>query len=191
MPSKNGMFLHKNTNTEIKEGLWWEETCIRRQGGYDLDTTGIPAGMRWLPKGTVLKFNATNGKAAMVKTAKVSANAAAEATTLQIVENPSIKVGDKLAGSTISAIVTEDGISTLTVSALSDAVSKDAVVSDFDSANDKLLGLAYETTDLLDNDFPQVAPTLQAFEIEEDSLPYPVNDAIKTALGPLHQFKIG
>lgn len=189
MSTKNGMFLHKGQPTNIKEALWWEETCIRRQGGYDFDPANLPEGFRWLPKGSVLGFNATTGKAFLVKSAVVYANAAKDATTLQIVENPTIKVGDKLAGSTISAITTADGVSTLTVTALSKAVSKDAVVDSLETTT-KVLGLAYETTDLRDVDFPQVTPTLQAFEIEEDSMPYPVSDGIKTALGPLHQFKI-
>jgi len=189
MSSKNGMFMHKGTPANIKEALWWEETCIRRQGGYDLDTSNLPADFRWLPKGTVLAFNATNGKAYVVKSAKVYANAAKDATTLKIEENALIKVGDKLAGSTISAIETADGVSTLTVSALAKAVTKDTVVDSIE-AGTKLLGLAYETTDLRDVDFPQVTPTLQAFEIEEDSMPFPVSDAIKEGLGALHQFKI-
>ena len=189
MATKNGMFLKKGRPTDIKEGLWWEETCIRRQGGYDLDVANLPADFRWLPKGTVLAFNATNGKAYVVKTAQVYANAAKDATSLQIVENPLIKVGDKLAGSTISAIETEDGVSTLTISALAKAVTKDSIVDSMENGT-KLLGLAYETTDLRDNDYPQVTPTLQAFEIEEDSLPFAINDAIKERLGALHQFKI-
>lgn len=189
MATKNGMFLKKGNPTDIKEALWWEETCIRRQGGYDLDTTNLPDGLRWLPKGTVLGFNGTTGKAYMVKSAKVTANAAKDATTLLIEENPTIKVGDKLAGSTISAITTSEGVSTLTVSALAKAVTKDAIVDSLEN-NSVVLGLAYETTDLLENDFPQVTATLRVFEIEEDSMPFAVSDGIKTALGPLHQFKI-
>jgi len=189
MSTKNGMFLRKGNPTNIKEALWWEETCIRRQGGYDFDTTNLPDGFRWLPKGTVLGFNASTGKAYMIKTAQVYANAAKDATSLQIVENPSIKVGDKLFGSTISAIETAEGVSTLTVSALSKAVTKDTIIDSLE-ASSVVLGLAYETTDLFENDFPQVAATLQAFEIEEDSMPFLVSDGIKAALGALHQFKI-
>lgn len=191
MPSKNGMFMHKNLGTDIKEGLWWEEHCIRRQGGYDLDLTSVPAGLRWFPKGAVLKFNATNGKAALVKTAKVYENAAQNATTLKIVDNGLWAVGDEIAGSAISAISVADGVATLTVAALESALSKDSVIADFDKTSEVLLGLSYDTIDLYENDFPSVTPTLQAFEIEEDSLPYPINDDIKEGLGSLHQFKIG
>ena len=61
MSTKHGMFLHKGKPTNIKEALWWEEMCVRRQGGYDLDTSNLPAGFRWLAKGTILAFNKTNG----------------------------------------------------------------------------------------------------------------------------------
>lgn len=189
MSVKNGMFLKKGQPAELKEALWWEETCVRRQGGYDLDTTNLPAGTRWLPKGTLLELNTSNGKAKVVKSAVVYENASANATTLKIVENPLIKVGDTLAGSAISAISTEDGVSTLTVAALAASVDKDAVVTTATSGS-VILGFQYETTDLQDNDFPQVTATLQAFEIEEDSLPQPINATMKSWLGPLHQFKI-
>ena len=189
MSTKNGMFLHKGTPTNIKEALWWEEHCVRRQGGYDLDITNLPAGTRWIPKGTLVELIAATGKVEVVKSAVVYENAAANATTLKIVENPLIKVGDVLAGSAISAISTEDGVSTLTVEALASSVAKDAVVTTATS-DSKILGFAYETNDLLDNDFPQVTVTLQAFEIEEDSLPQPISATMKQWLGPLHQFKI-
>lgn len=189
MATKNGMFLHKGSPTDIQEALWWEETCIRRQGGYDLLTTNLPAGTRWLPKGTLVELDTSTGKAKVVKTAVVTANAAKDATSLSIVENPLIKVGDSLAGSEISAISTDNGVSTLTVAALSGAVSKDDVVTTATSSS-KILGFTYETIDLMDNDFPQVAVTLRVFEIEEDSLPQPLNDTIKGWIGPLHQFKI-
>lgn len=184
------MFYKNTTNDKIDEALWWEETCWRRQGGYDLDTTNLPAGLRWLPKGAVLGFNATNGKAMLIKTAKVFANAAKDATTLKIVDNGLFAVGDKIAGSTISAVSVADGVATLTVSALAAKVDKDTIVAD-DNASGLILGLNYATVDLRDNDFPSVTPTLQAYEIEEDTLPFPINDTIKQGLGDRHQFKIG
>lgn len=189
MSVKNGMYLYNTTPENIKEGLWWEEHCIRRQGGYDFDVTNLPSGYRYLPKGAVLGFNASSGKAYLIKSAVVNANAALNATTLTIVDNGLFKVGDKIAGSTISAISVDDGVATLTVGALAAAVSKDDVVDSTES-DTIYLGLNYDTVDLRDNTYPQVTPTLQALEIEEDTLPYPVNSAIKTGLGALHQFKI-
>lgn len=188
MSTKNGMFMHKGKPTDIKEGLWWEETCIRRQGGYDLDTSNLPDGLRWLPKGTVLAF--LDGKAIAVKTAKVYEAAEAEATTVKVEDTGILKVGDVIGGMTISAISVADGIATLTVDAVPEGGLKaGAVIADARSKG-VLLGLQYETNDLRDNDFPQVTPTLQAYEIEEDTLPFPVNDDIKKGLGDRHQFKI-
>ncbi len=189
MSTKNGMFLKKANPTDIKEALWWEEHCVRRQGGYDLDKTNLPTDFRWLPKGTVLGFNKTTGKAFVIKSAVAYEAAESGATTLKIVDNGLYAVGDKIAGSTISAISTADGVSTLTVTALAKAVAKDAAVDSMEEGA-VVLGLAYETTDLRDNDFPQVAATLQAFEIEEDTMPFPVSEAVKEALGSLHQFKL-
>lgn len=189
MSTKNGMFLHKGQPKDIKEALWWEETCIRRQGGYDLDTSNLPATLRWLPKGTVLGFNSENGKAIVVKTAKVCEDAAKDATILKVEANELLAVGDIIGGATIKAISVEDGVATLTVDEVPEALTKGVVIGD-ERSKGVLLGLQYETNDLRDNDFPQVTPTLRVFEIEEDTMPFPINDDIKKGLGALHQFKI-
>ncbi len=189
MSTKNGMFMHKGKPTDIKEALWWEETCIRRQGGYDLDTSNLPEKLRWLPKGTVLAFNKENGKAIVVKSAKVYEAALADATAVKVEDTGILKVGDVIGGMTISAITTEDGVATLTVDAVPKALEAGAVIAD-ENSKGVLLGLQYETNDLRDNDYPQVTPTLQAYEIEEDTMPFPVNDDIKKGLGDRHQFKI-
>lgn len=174
--------MHKTQPDNIKEAVWWEEKCIRRQGGYDLDRTNIPSSLRWLPKGTVLKLTSA-GKAQAVKTATVTEKADANATTLKIVSGSLFKVGDTIAGAQISAIITADGVDTLTVAALPNAVSAKTVVSDYDKANDKLLGFSYDTLDLRDADASLAAtPTLTVMEVEEDSLPFPINDDIKQGL---------
>lgn len=184
------MYLHKTEPDVIVEGLWWEETCVRRQGGYDLDTTNLPTSLRWFPKGATLAFNSENGKATFVKTAKVTEAAAKSATTVKVEDKGILVVGDKIGGATISAIEVADGVATLTVDATAKALKVGDVIASFDPSKDVLLGLNYATVDLRDNDFPSVTPTLQAYEIEENSLPYPINDEIKAALGDRHQFKI-
>ncbi len=189
MSTKNGMFMRKGQPTDIKEALWWEETCIRRQGGYDLDKSNLPASLRWLPKGTILAFVKASGAAIAVKTAKVYEAASQDATSIKVEANDLLMVGDVIGGMTISAIAVEDGIATLTVDAVPEAIAAGTVIADA-NAKGTILGLQYETNDLQDNDYPQVTPTLQVYEIEEDSLPYPVNDDIKKGLGDRHQFKI-
>ena len=180
--SNRGYFLHRTKPEDIKEALWLEEQCLRRQGGYDLDRTNLPATLKFVAKGTVLRL-VTGGKAQVVKTAKVTERAEKSATTLKIASGSLFKVGDKIAGATISAIASSDGVDTLTVSALDNAVSANAIVSDYDKTKDVLLGFSYDTLDIRDQESSIAAtPTLQVMEVEEDSLPYPINEDIKLGI---------
>ena len=174
--------MHRTKPEDIKEALWLEEQCLRRQGGYDLDRTNLPATLKFVAKGTILRF-VTGGKAQVVKTAKAVDKADKAATTLKIASGSLFQIGDKIAGATISEIASNDGVDTLTVSALENAVAKDAIVSDYDKTKDVLLGFSYDTLDIRDSDSSIAAtPTLQVMEVEEDSLPYPINDEIKVGI---------
>ena len=180
--SNRGYFLHRTKPEDIKEALWLEEQCLRRQGGYDLDRSNLPSTLKFVAKGTVLRL-VTGGKAQVVKTAKVTERAEKSATTLKIASGSLFKVGDKIAGSTISAITSSDGVDTLTVSTLANEVAKNAIVSDYDKTKDVLLGFSYDTLDVRDQESSIAAtPTLQVMEVEEDSLPYPINDEIKEGI---------
>lgn len=180
--SNRGYFLHRTKPEDIKEALWLEEQCLRRQGGYDLDRSNLPATLKFVAKGTVLRL-VTGGKAQVVKTAKVTEKASKSATTLKIASGSLFKVGDKIAGATISAIASSDGVDTLTVSALDNAVEVNAIVSDYDKTKDVLLGFSYDTLDIRDQESSIAAtPTLQVMEVEEDSLPYPINEDIKLGI---------
>ena len=180
--SNRGYFLHRTKPEDIKEALWLEEQCLRRQGGYDLDRSNLPATLKFVAKGTVLRL-VTGGKAQVVKTAKVTEKASKSATTLKIASGSLFEVGDKIAGATISAIASSDGVDTLTVSALDNAVEQNAIVSDYDKTKDVLLGFSYDTLDVRDQESSIAAtPTLQVMEVEEDSLPYPINEDIKLGI---------
>ena len=173
--------MKKSKPTDIKEAVWLEEQCLRRQSGYDLDQSNLPASLNWLPKGTVLKLT-SNGGAIAVKTATVTEKAEKGATTLKIASGSLFAVDDKIAGATISKITSESGIDTLTVSALESAVEAKAVVSDYDKTKDVLLGFSYDTLDLDKDASIPATPTLQVMEVEEDSLPYPINEEIKLGI---------
>lgn len=174
--------MHRTKPEDIKEALWLEEQCLRRQGGYDLDRTNLPATLKFVAKGTILRF-VTGGKAQVVKTAKAVEKADKAATTLKVASGSLFQIGDKIAGATISAIASNDGVDTLTVSPLENAVAKDAIVSDYDKTKDVLLGFSYDTLDIRDADASIAAtPTLQVMEVEEDSLPYPINKEIKAGI---------
>lgn len=178
---------YSRTNAEvIAEGRWDEKSCVRRAGCYDIDKTKLPTGMKYLPKGTVLSFDSSTGKVAPCKTVVVHANAAKDATSLQVEKGHILLGTETIFGSTISAIDTSNtGYDVLTVTALAKAVTKGDVLSE---AATNVIGLNYATVKI--DDFPTCTPTLQAYEIEEDSLPYPVNDDIKAALTARHAWKV-
>lgn len=178
MATKNGMWFKKTTSQHIQEALWWEEKCVRRQGGYDFDKSNIPTDVRWIPKGTLLKLVNETGKVKVAKTAEVTAKAEALGTTIKVKDTGLIMVGDKYNGSTVTAISISDGIATLTVDTIAETLEVGDVVSDYDKEKEKVLGLQYETNDLRDNDYPQATPTLVAMEIEKDTLPMPISDEL-------------
>lgn len=181
------MFYNSTKATVAKEGVWNEQTCIRRTGGFDIDKTNLPEGTKYLPKGAVLAL--VNNKAVAVKTAKVYENAAKAATSVKVEKEHILKVGDVLGDSAaIAAITIGDTIDTLTLGegGLSADVKAGDVITDANVA--KIIGLNYATIKL--DDMPSCTPTIQAYEIEEDTLPYPVNDAIKTALTSRHDWKV-
>lgn len=173
--------------TSIQEGVWNEKTCVRRQAGFDIDKTNLPADLKYLPKGAVLALDATGLKVVLVKTAKATAEASSAATSLKVAKGHALVVGDVVAGSTISKITVGTEFDTLTVTALANAVKVGDVVADANAA--KAIGLNYATVKL--DDMPSCTPTIQAYEIEEDTLPYPVNDEIKAALTSRHDWRIG
>lgn len=173
----------------VQEGKWDSESCVRSIAGLNFDKTCLPSGMERVPKGAVLakKLTSTGYKAVLVKTAVAQANAAKDATTLKVLKGHALKVGDKIAGSTISAIDTSDNdYDSLTVGALSAAVAKDAVVNDDNT--DNIIGLNYATRKM--DAYPAVTYTIQAYEIEESTLPFPINDTIKEKLTSRHHFAL-
>lgn len=177
-----GMYLKKTVPTDIKEALWWEEHCIVRQGGYDLDQGNLPAGLKWLPKGTVVKLTSA-GKAAVVKTAKVTEKATSGTKTVKVASGSLIAAGDTLAGNKVASVATGTTTDTITLStATTTDIEANSVISDFDADNDTILGFTYATKEIDADTSQTVEPTLQAVEVEEESLPYPINDEIKKGL---------
>ena len=174
------------TPTSIQEGVWNEKTCVRRTAGFDIDKSNLPANMKYLPKGAVLALDSNGMKVILVKSAKATAQANSGATSLKVAKGHALIVGDIVAGSTISKIVEGEEFDTLTVSALGNAVAIGDVVADANAT--KAIGLNYATVKL--DDCPSCTPTIQAYEIEEGSLPYPVNAEIKEALTSRHDWRI-
>lgn len=183
--------MENGTKTfESQQGAQWDvKSCVRCIAGIEFDKTCLPAGMEFLPKGVVLaaKLTTAGYKAVMVKTAVAQANAAANATSLKVLKGHALIVGDKVAGSTISAIDTSNAdYDTLTVGALAAKVDKDTVVND-DNV-DNILGLNYCRTKM--DAYPSVTYTVQAYEIMESTLPYPINSTIKEKLTARHHYAL-
>ena len=171
----------------MTEGKWDEESCRRRIGGYDFTKASFSTDeTKWLPKGAPLALDSATGNAVLIKTAVANAAALAEATSLQVKKGHLLAVGDVINGSTISAISTGDDYDTLTVSALAAGIAENEVVDTLGSK--KVLGLNYTSVKMRGQ--VTVTPTLQAYEIEEDTLPYPLSDAIKQGLTDRHAFKL-
>lgn len=180
------MYYKETLPTNIQEGNWDEKTCVRRQSGFTIDETALPSTLKWLPKGAPLAL-ASDGKVTVCKTATVYEAAAKSATEIKVNKGHLFAVGDTIGGSAISAIDTSDSnYDKLTVAALAEKAEQGGVLDDGTAS--KVIGLNYATVEL---DGQQgCTPTVQAYEIEEDSLPYPLNDAIKTALTSRHAFKL-
>lgn len=177
-----GMYLKKTVPTDIKEGSWWEEQCVVRQGGYDLDQSNLPAELKWLPKGTVVKLG-TGGKAVVVKTANVTELAASAQKTVKLAPGSLYQVGDSIGGKKIASIARSNTGDTVTLSANLDAnIEAKTVITDYDKAKDVILGFTYATKELDKDASQQVESTLRVMEVEEASLPYPINADIKAGL---------
>lgn len=170
----------------IKEANWNERTCERRQGGFTIDKTSLPTNMKVLPKGAVIALN-SSGNAILVKTAQAQADAASAATSLKVKKGHNLVVGDVIAGSTISAINTSNSsYDTLTVTALGSAITANDVLNT--SLGEGIVGLNYAPVVI--DDQPTCTVTLQAYDIDEDTMPYAfgLNATIKEGLTSRHSF---
>ena len=144
------MFMRSNRPQSIQEASWWEERCVRRQGGYDLDMSNLPQDVRWLPKGVVYKFDASTGRAQVVKSCKVIAEAKSGATSLEVAANHLLNVGDKLGENiTITAITHGTDKDTLTVSGLAETIKANTVLTDL-KATDVKKRLKEDGVDLIE-----------------------------------------
>lgn len=179
------MYRKETTLEQIPQAIWDVESCVRCVAGATLDTSSLPDGAKRVLKGTPLVYDSATGKVKVVKTATVATAAEAGATSLEIAKDSIFKVGDTIAGSTISAIDdSADDKDVLTISALETAVKAGDVIDDGNGAN--VVGLNYANTKI--EDFTSVTWTIQAYEIQEATLPYPLNAGIKTALTCRHHF---
>ena len=174
---------------KVREGQWDAKSCVRCIAGATLDLSNLPDGLKRLPKGTQLRLTEER-KAIAIKSATVLNEAVAGATVLEIAKGSLFKVGDTIAGSTIVAInTTDESKDVLTVEALNEDVNVGAVD---DGTGAQIIGLNYATTKLTDptDRFPSVTWTIQAYEIREETLPFPITAEAKAALTSRHHWAL-
>ena len=175
---------------DSQQGAMWDvKSCVRSIAGLNFDKTCLPDGVEFLPKGVVLasKLTAAGYVAVLAKTAVAVVSSEAGTTTLNVAKGHALKVGDVIANSTISSIDTSNAeYDALTVTALAKAVTKGAVLND--NNVDNILGLNYARTKM--DAYPSVTYTVQAYEIDESTLPFPINDTIKEKLTSRHHFAL-
>jgi hypothetical protein len=177
------MYYNDTQALGIQEGHWNERTCVRREGGFSLIVSNLPKALVQLAKGAIVSISKEGAK--LLKSAKVYEAAAKGATTVKVEKNHALIVGDVIAKATISAIEEGESYDTLTVDALAAAVKVGDVIAE---SIDGVLAFNYATVPVKGT--PDIAVTVQAYDIDEASLPYPINDEIKAALTSRHAFKI-
>lgn len=176
----------------IKEGVWDEATCVRRQGGFDIDKSNLPADMQYLPKGAPV-YLTDEGKVKLIKTIKAYEHISGGVTSMKVYKGSAAIVGDSILGTTITEIdksnANYDVIKTKAATPPA-PVNKDESLffAGGTDAEEGCIGLVYATVKL--DDFPACSVTIQAYEIEEDTLPFSLTRNIKTALTSRHAFKL-
>lgn len=190
------MYFEEKTPTAIKEGVWNEKTCIRRTAGWNI-YTGNLGSMEWLPKGSLMAVMAVNNllQAVLVKSGIVH-ESLISGTSLKVKKGHNFIAGDKIAGlNTITAITPgsdSDPYDTFTITSASftagDVILSLPVNSDNPEVFDNVLKIGLNYAPVRIKGAPTCVITLQAYEIKEATLPWPINAAIKKALTSRHDF---
>jgi hypothetical protein len=167
--------------------LWREDTCVRYSGGFNLDTSNLPAGTKELPKGTLLSLDIPNRTAKAIKGAVTVATVAASATSIQVAKGHLLMVGDTVGvGANTAAVPTIDtsnaDYDTVTLAAAIGALA----VGDAIAGTETPHGFNYAPKPI--EQFTSVTCTIQAYEIQGKNLPYGITEAQKEALTARHHF---
>ncbi|MBR5043008.1 MAG: hypothetical protein IKX67_07180 [Bacteroidales bacterium] len=127
--------IYETDPFEVERELYAVDSGYRSQGGFNLDTVGLPE-KKFVPVLCPLQIDYANRKAYVVNNLKVVEAAAAAATSIKIAKGSFAKVGTfALLSAGIVVIVSavdasEEAYDELTVSALSAAIAKGAVLSE-------------------------------------------------------------
>lgn len=178
----------------VNKVLWPEESVYKATGGFTLDRDNLPAGIDFLPKGSLIAADFATRKAVVVKTAVVYEAAEASATEIKIGKNHLLSVGDVVAkaeGGTsyaITAIDTEAAAydvitvgTTLGALAVGDVLFE-SVEAGADTGAEENVANGILIHDAYLEEQTTLNIGLQIYEIQEANLPFGVTSYNKESL---------
>lgn len=174
-------------NFDVEKELYAIDSGYRSQGGFNLDTDGLPAGSH-LPVLAPLHIDFAQRKASFVNRLKVVEAATTGATSIKVQKGSFAKAGTFAASA--SNIVTVSKVDTsnedydvLTVTATKAEIAAGAVLYESDGSGKALKtanALNYARTKIETG--ATVTALFRAYEIQEKDLYIPVTEADKTSL---------
>lgn len=178
----------------VNKVLWPEESVYKATGGFTLDRDNLPAGIDFLPKGSLIAADFATRKAVVVKTAVVHAAADADAVEIKVGKSHLLKVGDIIAkakGGTSYAITaidtSSDAYDVITVGTTLGALAAGDVLFESTEAGATAGAEANVANGILIHDAYLEEQTtlnigLQIYEIQEANLPFGVTSYNKESL---------
>lgn len=174
-------------NFDVEKELYAVDSGYRSQGGFNLETTELPAGSH-LPVLAPLHIDFANRNASLVNRLKVVEAAAKGATSIKVQKNSFAKAGTYAVSEsniiTVSEVdTTNEAYDVLTVTATTADIALGAVLYESDAA-----GKAVNTANALNyartkvETGATVTALFRAYEIQEKELYIPVTEADKTSL---------
>lgn len=178
----------------VNKVLWPEESVYKATGGFTLDKDNLPAGIDFLPKGSLIAADFATRKAVVVKTAVVHAAAGAAATEIKVGKSHLLKVGDVVAkaeGGTSYAITaidaSSDAYDVITVGTTLGALAAgDVLFESVEAGADTGAEVNVANGILIHDAYLEEQTTLniglQIYEIQEANLPFGVTSYNKESL---------
>ena len=178
----------------VNKVLWPEESVYKATGGFTLDKDNLPAGIDFLPKGSLIAADFATRKAVVVKTAVVHEAAGADATKIKVGKSHLLKVGDVVAKGkggksyAITAIdASSDAYDEITVGTTLGALAAGDVLFESAKAGADTGAEANVANGILIHDAYLEEQTtlnigLQIYEIQEANLPFGVTSYNKESL---------
>lgn len=161
-------------------------------GGFRLVKTNLPTDLEKLPRGTFVKLDLTERKATVVKTAKIAEAVTALTTTVKVEKGSLLVVGDIVGIGTTSVEIEDFDTSnedydsfTITAEALG-TIALGGKLQEYAEAGDNKAVVnpdGFTPAEVVIDREPSCSAIFKAYGIVASQMPYPVTDAIISALG--------